>query len=89
MAWPVCAVSCVERMQREQAQRAHAAAEILAAKHEAAAWRAKLQQATADLASFQQRMPSQVGPASLACAHHPVPLTLCAPHQLTSLRGDL
>ena len=67
MAWPICAVSCLERMQREQAQRAHAAAEILAAKHEAAAWRAKLQQATADLASFQQRMPSQVGPASLAC----------------------
>ncbi len=50
-------------MQGEQAQRAHAAAEILAAKHEAAAWRAKLQQVTAELAASQQRMPSQVGPA--------------------------
>lgn len=89
MAWPIRALSCLERMQREQAQRAHAAAEILAAKHEAAAWRAKLQQATVDLASFRRRMPSQVGPASLACAQHPVLLILCAPHQLMSLRGDL
>ena len=31
-------------LQKEQLERAHAAAEVIAAKHEAAAWQARLQQ---------------------------------------------
>lgn len=47
-------------MQREQTARAHAAAEVLAAKHDAATWQAKLQQQAAELAALQHRMPQQV-----------------------------
>lgn len=48
-------------MQRAQSERAHAAAEVIAAKHEAAAWQAKLQQQAADMAACaQHNAPGQV-----------------------------
>ena len=52
--------SCV---QREQSERAHAAAEVIAAKHEVAAWQAKLQHQAADMAACAQHSaPGQVTP---------------------------
>ena len=61
MSWTT--VRCFGCMQREQSERAHAAAEVLAAKHEAAAWQARLQQQAADMAnSIQQSPRGQVTP---------------------------
>ena len=52
-------------LQKEQLERAHAAAEVIAAKHEAAAWQARLQQQAADMAASAQLFPpGQVSPST-------------------------
>ena len=68
-------------LQREQLERAHSAAEVLAAKHKAAAWQAKLQQQAADMAAYAQHSaPGQVTSMQKHLLAHPalvLQLTTC------------